>query len=236
MEKQERKEAVVKRHTHLKKIAQITLAELKEHVPFTVMGGLTGILLLCALLGFEVFDTVHEVSEPVFYLLHPLHIGLSAIVITSFFMRYGNKKWWQAALIGGLGSIVVATLSDSGLPYLGELLLRLPNTESHIGFIEEPLLTIPMAVIGVAVGFFVNATKFPHLAHVLVSTWASLFHIIMAMGGALSVLQLVIIFILLFISVWVPCCFSDIVFPMIFMKRTKDPEECGVCGHHRHHM
>jgi hypothetical protein len=222
-------------HRHLKRIVEITLEELKEHVPFTILGGLTGLFLLLIILGFSLFDTVHRWSEPVFYLLHPIHIFLSAIVITSFFMRYGNKKWWQAALIGGLGSIFVATLSDSWFPYIGEMLIRLPNTEVHTGFIEEPLLTIPMAFLGVGVGYFVNATRFPHLAHVLVSTWASLFHIIMAMGGTLTLFDLVFVFVLLFVSVWIPCCFSDIVYPMIFVKRTPDPKDCEVCGHPHHH-
>ena len=61
-------------------------------------------------------------------------------------------------------------------------------------------------------------TKFPHAGHVLLSTWASLFHIIMALGTTISPLLVMIIFLFLFISVLIPCCLSDIILPMLFIK------------------
>jgi hypothetical protein len=61
-------------------------------------------------------------------------------------------------------------------------------------------------------------TKFPHAGHVLLSTWASLFHIIMAKGQVVSLLSYAVIFLFLFLAVWLPCCLSDIVFPLGFVK------------------
>jgi len=36
--------------------------------------------------------------------------------------------------------------------------------------------------------------------------------------------------IFLFVAVWVPCCFSDIVFPLLFANRPKSVEKCKVCN------
>ena len=88
----------------------------------------------------------------------------------------------------------------------------------HLGFIEEWWLINPLALIGILIAYFKPATKVPHYGHVLLSTWASLFHIIMALGSSLSLLTYIVILFFLFISVWIPCCISDIVFPLLFIK------------------
>jgi hypothetical protein len=57
------------------------------------------------------------------------------------------------------------------------------------------------------------------MGHVLLSTWASLFHIIMSIGGkSLNWFVYAAIFLFLFLAVWIPCCVSDIVFPLLFVK------------------
>ena len=70
-------------------------------------------------------------------------------------------------------------------------------------------------------GYWKVNTKIPHSGHVLISTWASLFHIIMAVGASLSVLQMIGIFVFLFLAVWLPCCTSDIVYPLLFPTTLK---------------
>ena len=122
-------------------------------------------------------------------------------------------------LIGYIGSIGIATLSDSIIPYLGEILLDLPNKGIHLGFIEKYWLVNPLALLGILIACFYPNTKFPHAGHVLLSTWASLFHIILALGGIINYFFMIIIFIFLFVAVWIPCCLSDIVFPLLFVKR-----------------
>lgn len=47
----------------------------------------------------------------------------------------------------------------------------------------------------------------------------SLFHILIAVDGTPSAWSFVVIFFFLFLSVWLPCCLSDIVFPLLFVKR-----------------
>jgi hypothetical protein len=191
------------------------LKELKRHAPFTVFGALTGIaiMLLC-------YRTPSRIAFNVFYILHPIHVLLSAEVTASMYRLYMRKRVsiWFVIMIGYVGSIGIATLSDSVIPYLGEALLSLPDREIHLGFIERWWLVNPLAFLGIALAVYKPKTKFPHAGHVLLSTWASLFHIIMALGGATTLVQTLAIFVFLFFAVWIPCCVSDIVFPLLFVK------------------
>ena len=192
--------------------------ELKHHAPFTAWGAATGIILMVIIVFANALPQVSQASYTVFYILHPAHIALSALVTTAIYRKYGDSRIWKAILIGYFGSIGIATLSDSVIPYLGETLLALENREIHIGFIEEPLLTNPAAFVGIAIGYWKPITKFPHYGHVLISTWASLFHIIMALGATVTWVAFVAIFAFLFLAVWLPCCTSDIVFPLLFIR------------------
>jgi len=124
-------------------------------------------------------------------------------------------------MIGYAGSIGIATLSDSVIPFLGETLLNMPHREIHLGFIEKWWLVNPLAIVGVIFAYFKPTTKVPHAGHVLLSTWSSLFHILMAVGVTLSLFSYVALFVFLFLAVWIPCCLSDIVFPLLFVKERK---------------
>ncbi len=195
------------------------IKELRNHAPFTIFGALTGIVIMafCWRLPFKV-------SYNIFYTLHPIHVFLSALVTASMYELHkcgrikGKCNLGVLVVIGYVGSIGIATMSDSVIPYLGERMLGLPDRGIHLGFIEEWWLVNPMAILGIAVAYFKPSTKFPHAGHVLLSTWASLFHIIMALGREVSLFLYIAIFFFLFISVWIPCCVSDIVFPLLFVK------------------
>ncbi|MBA7618658.1 hypothetical protein ES703_25988 [subsurface metagenome] len=199
--------------------------ELAEHAPFTTLGAVTGIVLMVIIVFGGFLPQVSSISYPIFYTLHPTHVILSALVTTAMYKKYGNGKVWATILVGYFGSIGIATLSDSMIPYLGEMLLDLPNKGIHIGFIEEWWLVNPAALIGVTIGYLRPTTKFPHSGHVLISTWASLFHIIMALGEAVTWFTLLVIFLFLFLAVWVPCCTSDIVFPLLFIRKKLPPRK-----------
>lgn len=194
------------------------LRELKNHAPFTAFGAITGIVLIVVIILFNVLSQVTRVSSTIFYILHPAHVVLSAIATTAMYKlnRTDFKLLW-GIIIGYTGSIVIATLSDSLIPYLGELLLNLPNKGIHIGLIEEPLIINGAAFLGILIALLVPKTKFSHSGHVLLSTWASLFHILMAIGQTVSLIIIFPIFLFLFLAVWVPCCLSDIIFPLLFV-------------------
>ncbi len=188
--------------------------ELKNHAPFTIFGAITGIIIM-----FIFYQIPYKSAYRIFYIFHPLHVLLSAFVTSSMYSIHTKEKWWKVIIIGYIGSIGIATLSDSIIPFLGEFLLKFPNKEIHIGFIEEWWLVNLIAFLGIGLSFIKTFTKLPHSAHVLVSTWASLFHIIMALGGQITILKAGAIFVFLFFAVWFPCCFSDIMFPLLFVRK-----------------
>ena len=195
--------------------------ELRNHAPFTALGAVTGIIVMVIIVFGHVLPQVSSISHTVFYVLHPLHVALSAVVTTAMYKTrsQGGAKIWAIILIGYFGSIGIGTLSDSVIPYLGESLLSLPNRGIHIGFLEEPQIVNPAAFAGIALGYWRPTTKLPHFGHVLLSTWASLFHVVMALEGTVDLVTLSFIFVILFLGVWLPCCTSDIVFPLLFTKQ-----------------
>jgi hypothetical protein len=189
--------------------------ELRNHAPFTIFGAITGIVMMVVL-----YNLPFRISYNIFYVLHPIHVVLSALVTSSMYELHtrGKCKLGVVIPIGYVGSVGIATISDSVIPYLGEVLLNLPHRGIHLGFIEKYWLVNPLAFLGIAVACLRPRTKFPHAGHVLISTWASLFHVIMAAGGKMGLLLLLFIFLFLFLAVWLPCCLSDIVFPLLFVK------------------
>ncbi len=187
--------------------------ELRGHAPFTFAGALSGVAIAIALVS---LDVPRSVSGQLFWILHPTHIVLSALTTASMFRMHSRRpSVLSVAAIGYIGSVGIATLSDSLIPYLGEWMLDLPNRGVHLGFIEKWWLVNPLAIGGIALAYVRPTTALPHAGHVLLSTWASLFHMTMALGTGLSLGMGSIIMVFLFLAVWVPCCASDIVFPLL---------------------
>ncbi|MFC1970358.1 hypothetical protein ACFLV0_00205 [Chloroflexota bacterium] len=204
---------ILKRITH----------ELVEHAPFTALGAVAGIIVM-VIIHFS--NAPREISAALFYTLHPLHIVFSALVTTAMYrLHRGKTNILLTVIIGYTGSIGIATLSDIIIPYLGGDVLNIP-WEFELPFIEAtrmPFIGIPKwivvnaaAIIGITIGYWKPATKLPHLGHVLLSTWASLFSFT-AFGTADWITLLPFIFIFLFLSVWLPCCISDIVYPLLWI-------------------
>lgn len=237
--------------------------ELRNHSPFTLIGAATGIVFMLA--GQQWFKGQ---TETLFSIFHPLHVVLSAMVTASLFeMHRKMKNFLIILVIGVVGSIGVATLSDCILPFFGESILGVAipthsdihnheheivenehehehfadsdhiNTEGirprwHLGFIEEWYLVFPAAVLGVVFAYFRPRTHLPHASHVLLSTWASSAHMLMNTHADLTPLLLLGMFIVLFLAVWLPCCVSDIVFPLLFVRAdgTHIGHSCILCG------
>ncbi len=187
--------------------------ELARHAPFTAFGAITGIVMMVII----VFGNVSGgISHTLFYTLHPIHVVLSALVTTAIYKLHGSGKAWAVILVGYTGAIGIATLSDSIIPYLGGALLNI-EIGFHVGFIEKWWLVNPLAFLGIAIGYLRPTTKFPHAGHVLLSTWASLFYFT-AFGVAEWIPLLPLIFLFLFLAVLIPCCISDIVYPLLFVR------------------
>jgi hypothetical protein len=148
------------------------------------------------------------------------------------YRKFNIKKLWAAVLIGYSGSIGIATISDAIIPYIGGALLGI-EIEFHIPFIETEMMHLlgiqtwilinSAAILGIIIGYLKPTTKFPHLGHVFLSTWASLFYFT-AFSTTDWIPRLPIVFLFLFLAVWLPCCISDIVFPLLFTGKRLSPQ------------
>ena len=202
--------------------------ELRVHAPFTFGGTVIGV----AIIAIIVYGRVpHEVSGVLFSICHPAHVLFSALVTTGIYRLHGGTRVWSTILVGYVGSVGIATVSDCLIPYVGELLVDLPHAHPHIGFIEKWYLVNPLALAGIAIACKWPRTKFPHAGHVLLSTFASLFHVTMAVGETIGLLTILAVGIFLFLAVWLPCCTSDIVFPLLFARGK--PHAAPSTGNHQ---
>lgn len=251
----------------VEKIKHIGL-ELKGHAPFTVVGALLGIAFML------IFRNIsQDTASTMFGVFHPAHVLLSAMVTASLFRLHAKgKNFLFVLMIGYFGSIGVATVSDSVIPFFGETILGVfvpthsamheddheesePAKEEehvkeaenlhdadfehgpslHLGFIEDWWIVTPAAIIGVLLAYAIPRTRCPHAAHVLISTWASSSHMLMNTELAMGVTLIAGSFIVLFFAVWLPCCISDIIFPLLFVGSDVDLKGACVCSNHAAH-
>ncbi len=204
------------------------VSELRHHITFTIVGAVSGVIIMLVIV---LANVPSSVSQTIFYTLHPLHVVFSALATTAMYRKYTNGKFWAALLIGYTGSIGIASLSDAVIPYLGGSLLGL-EIEFHLPFIEagkipflgvtEWIVVNSAALAGIVIGYLRPATRLPHSGHVFLSTWASLFYFT-AFGVANWLPLLPFVFLFLLLAVWLPCCVSDIVFPLLFTGKKLQP-------------
>jgi len=215
------KDTVTEESSHIHCIGCSIEHELKAHVPFTLLGTLTGAFILWWMLSLKLEQ---KTSSNLFDIFHPTHVFFSAMTTAAVYYLH-NKKcgMLKLLLVGYFGSIGIATLSDCVIPFIGEVILNLHHPELHLGFIDLWYIVNPLAILGVLVARLLPVSKFPHFMHVQISTWASLFHIMMAIEAPISTGIFLLIVLFLFLAVWIPCCTSDIVFPLLFTK-TSHPE------------
>jgi len=126
----------------------------------------------------------------------------------------------KALIIGFAGSVLICGLSDIVFPYFGGRILG-THMHLHMCLLEHPHIIIPFAVIGTLVGFLVpsvieKSTEFSHSMHVLVSSMASLLYLI-SFGVSEWTHVIGGVFIITVVAVILPCCLSDIVFPLTFL-------------------
>ncbi|UCE19020.1 MAG: hypothetical protein JSV84_01345 [Gemmatimonadota bacterium] len=202
--------------------------EFSHHFPFTVFStalGLVVVVFLTVLLKARDAQGSPVYFRQLFHLFHPLHILMSAIATTAMMWRF-DRKVVKAVLVGLVGSLGICGLSDIFLPWLGGLLIG-SHMHLHVCIIEHPHVVVPFALLGIVTGFLVadrfpdrTSTIFSHSSHVLTSTMASLFYFV-SFGFLLSAENAFVLFILVLLAVIIPCCTSDIFFPLLTV-RAKD--------------
>ncbi|MCD4831836.1 MAG: hypothetical protein K8R02_08565 [Anaerohalosphaeraceae bacterium] len=228
-------------------IARHIYIELKEHVPFTLVGAVLGVAFMLLFRGLS-----KSASHSLFAVFHPAHVVLSAMATAAMFKIHRVKTtFFTVLIVGYIGSIGIATLSDSVIPFFGGKLLGLdipthhhaheasehsdtiacaePHKQPkgiHLGFIEEWYIVNPAAIFGVIIAWFYPRTKSSHAGHVLISTWASSAYILMTAQNQITFVAAMAMVLVLFISIWLPCCLSDIIFPLLLAGR---PHSCKKC-------
>lgn len=182
-------------------------------------------------------------SRPLFHLFHPVHMFFSAAATTAMFWRY-ERRLAKAVLIGILGAVGVCGVSDILMPYASQLLLvtlgKLDPAEPlhlHVCIIRHPDLVVPFAIIGVAVGLAAamvieRSTLFSHSLHVFSSTMASIFYLIGPFGRTAWIDSLGLVFLLVVLAVMIPCCVSDIIFPLALTRSARDDHAKETHHHH----
>lgn len=195
-------------------------AEVTEHLPFSVFAVAIGL----SAVGVACFAAGDRSAQPLFHLFHPIHMLFSAAATTAMFQRHG-RGLVRASIVGLVGAVGVCGLSDVVMPYLS---LHLLGTEAHwhLCVVEHPSMVLSFAGIGVVVGLLasgpvVGSTLFSHSLHVLASTVASAIYLIGPSGWPEWTDSTGVLFPLLIVSVMIPCCLSDIVFPVLAAGRVE---------------
>ncbi len=200
--------------------------ELGHHLPFSIMSVALG-LFLAALLHF--ITQVAGTPDPsvqfgeLFHIFHPLHILFSATATTSMFWQK-ERAVLKAVLIGIAGSVGICGISDIIIPYLSGMILGV-EMHLHVCILEHPLLILPFLLLGLLMGFLTprgmekhEGVILSHSLHVFISAAASIMYLVsFGMVNWIEYAGAILIFMVL--AVIVPCCTSDIVFPLLFVRK-----------------
>ena len=200
--------------------------ELKEHIPYTIFSVACGMIILGILTfasGIYGSGDISDLSKGLFHIFHPIHLLFSAAATTAMFWRH-EKMFLKAALIGIVGSLGFCGISDVFIPYIAGLFLGI-KMHLHICIIEHFYFVIPFIAAGIFVGIIIptkthKGTIFSHSAHVLISSMASILYLIgYGLTDWIRVAGMVFIYTVL--AVVIPCCSSDIVFPLLFTNKPR---------------
>ena len=207
------------------------LEELKHHAPFTLVSTFVALVLFALTSRFIAPEadmacpccaSPHSMSGLLFMAFHRFHILLSCAATTAMFWRHEKSKL-KALAVGLSGALILCTVSDIILPFLGGSLVGI-DMDFHICVIEHPETVMPLAAVGLFIGLKEVRgrlmTKTAHGLHVFVSVSASMFFLVgYGFSGWMS--YPLITFLIIFFSVLIPCCLGDIVFPLLFRKNSK---------------
>lgn len=211
----------------MKDKVEAVLYELKHHLPVTLSASLVAGIFVAI---FYLFGKVP--SEGLFEILHPAHVAVSALAMSAIYWKYKKpeigsrtsevrKAWGKTILISVTGAVLIGSLSDVLLPFLAGNLFSL-HTHLHLPILEEPALILGIAFLGAVIGIYRNFFIASHSLHLFLSIFASLFYLL-AFSANVNIL---LISFLVFVCVYIPCCVSDIIFPILFLDRP-----CLKCGH-----
>ncbi len=170
-------------------------------------------------------DHGSDFSRLFFHLFHPVHMLFSAAATAAMFSRY-ERRAFKAIVVGLIGAIGVCGISDVIMPHVSLTLLGV-QAPWHLCVWEDPGLVLPFAVVGVLIGVATagstkQSTIVSHSLHVLASTMASIFYMVGPLGVVAWIHDLGQVFIFVVLAVMIPCCLSDVVFPLLMSSAAKE--------------
>lgn len=196
------------------KLSSSIIFEIKQHAPFTLLATFVAVVTIAAIK----FSLNITITDYAFHISHPLHVTASAITSAGIFHKY-RPKIIMSLFAGIISSILIGSLSDILLPYLGASVFQM-HPHFHLPIIEHTFLITMAALIGSLAGTLIKTTKVPHLLHVGISVFASLFYIL-AYTDTVSLTVFLLAILIVFIAVLIPCCISDIVMPLWLLKNQR---------------
>lgn len=169
-----------------------------------------------------------------FHLFHPAHMLFSAAATAAMFVRY-ERRLGKAVIVGLIGAVGVCGISDVVMPHMSLLVLGV-TMPWHICVWEHPDLVMPFAGVGVFIGIAASSgvsksTVISHSLHVFSSTMASIFYMVGPLGVVAWIDRIGIVFMFVILAVLVPCCLSDIVFPMLMSRAGRRQYEAEPHAH-----
>jgi branched-subunit amino acid transport protein len=224
-----------------KSIWQIFVHELVHHLPYGTLSVSLALMLLSLItvlfdlssfVGHHCHDHghVHDICgmssglDILFHSFHFAHILFAASGTMVTFYRY-SKNVMAGIIVGILSSVVFCTVADILLPYAAGRILGV-EMDLHICFSSELANILPFLAVGVINGIIIPQGKEGHtehhssslhFIHTFISAMASIFY---AVGHGLANFHdyLGLFFVLMLITVVIPCTLSDVVVPVFWAR------------------
>lgn len=202
---------------------------LSHHIPFSVLSVTIGLIFAGILTFFTEILKIENPSEyfkELFHIFHPTHMLFSALATTTMFWK-NEKNFLKAFIIGVIGSAGICGISDIFIPYISGFLLG-AKMKLHICIVQHPQIVLPFLFLGVFMGYIAPITLeksegviFSHSLHVFISATASIFYLI-SFGLTEWTHQIGSVLIYMVLAVIIPCCTSDIIFPLLFISKKEE--------------
>lgn len=171
-------------------------------------------------------ETLCNSASRLFHGFHFIHIVFSSTgVLVTYFRFSKNRNVLRGFVVGGIIAASVCILSDAVLPYLGGRILGAP-IKFHFCWLHELHNVFPFLLVGLFNGWILsthhsnrqtNYSALSHTAHIIASSFASLFYMI-SYGFVAWYANLGMVFLVLLVAVVVPCTLSDLVIPMLVAR------------------
>lgn len=201
------------------------------HLPMSILSLSISLFLLIFFDGFfsELISIVikKNLYSNLFHMSHYIHILFASFASFYAFSQsfLSEKKLLLGAILAMINSFIFCTLADIVLPTLGALFLD--NTiEIHLCFLHwnDMFNALFFSLFGIFASYCLIKgnkkyaaviAKNVHLGHVWFGCIAALFYLFSQIQIDI-ILNISFLFALLFLSVVVPCIFSDICIPYLF--------------------